>query len=152
MDGVVSLHTIYHVPREEQAAAILELYRVLALGRTGVIVSSWTHTWLVRALKLPPYLWSRMRQQRTKSAEKPGPSPDAPLFFEPHLYTWFAAQLWPFAYDILSWRSLSVSAMRFYAPDNGAGRLLLRIVSRIEDRFPHLSGRYGQYPLIVFRK
>ena len=32
------------------------------------------------------------------------------------------------------------------------GRLTLAIVKRLEDRFPRLAGRFGQYPMFVIDK
>ena len=40
-EGVVSLHTIHHLPVEEHVRAYGELYRVLADGCTAVIVNGW---------------------------------------------------------------------------------------------------------------
>ena len=41
VDAVVSLHTIYHVPSEEQFFAFQDFHRVLKPGATAVIVYSW---------------------------------------------------------------------------------------------------------------
>jgi ubiquinone/menaquinone biosynthesis C-methylase UbiE len=40
-DGVVSMHTIHHLPESEQPTAFLELYRVLTPGNHGVVVNGW---------------------------------------------------------------------------------------------------------------
>lgn len=40
-DGVVSMHTIHHLPESEQTTAFLELYRVLMPGNTAVVVNGW---------------------------------------------------------------------------------------------------------------
>src|SRR5579872_3600 len=41
MGGFVSLNTIYHIPKDEQATAVRELYRVLKPGGKGVVVYDW---------------------------------------------------------------------------------------------------------------
>jgi SAM-dependent methyltransferase len=46
-DGVVTLHTIHHLPEEEHLSAFEELYRVLAPGSTAVVVNGWDHSTLM---------------------------------------------------------------------------------------------------------
>ncbi|MBI4229116.1 MAG: class I SAM-dependent methyltransferase [Deltaproteobacteria bacterium] len=41
VDAIVSLHTIYHVPADEQSKAFHEVYRVLKQGSSAVVVYSW---------------------------------------------------------------------------------------------------------------
>ena len=48
LDGVISIHTIYHVPLDEQAGAFEELYRVLKSGRSGVIVYTFSKSLIER--------------------------------------------------------------------------------------------------------
>ena len=50
VDGVVSLHTIYHLAKDRQEAAIREIYRVLAPGRRAAIVYQWKDSSLNRVL------------------------------------------------------------------------------------------------------
>ncbi|HEX5106438.1 MAG TPA: class I SAM-dependent methyltransferase, partial [Pirellulaceae bacterium] len=54
-DGVVSLHTIYHTPADEQATAFREIYRVLAPGCTAAVVYCWRSA-LIKAVMLPAKL------------------------------------------------------------------------------------------------
>lgn len=56
MDGVVSLHTIYHIPKEKQEAAIREIYRVLSPGRRAAIVYSWKDSSLNKVLLTPLFI------------------------------------------------------------------------------------------------
>ncbi len=46
-DGVVSLHTIHHLPEPAQPGAFSELYRVLAPGNTAVVVNGWSSSELM---------------------------------------------------------------------------------------------------------
>jgi len=52
-DGVVSLHTIHHLPEQEHLLAYQELYRVLAQERTAVVVNGWSSPPLTRLLEAP---------------------------------------------------------------------------------------------------
>ena len=47
-DGVVSLHTLHHLPLQDQSRAYGDLYRVLAPGSSMVIVNGWTDSPLMR--------------------------------------------------------------------------------------------------------
>jgi ubiquinone/menaquinone biosynthesis C-methylase UbiE len=52
IDDAISLHTLYHVPAADQAAAVAELVRVLRPGGRVVIVCKWDKSsvmdWLFR--------------------------------------------------------------------------------------------------------
>jgi ubiquinone/menaquinone biosynthesis C-methylase UbiE len=67
-DGVVSLHTLHHLPLEEQGKAYLELFRVLKPGCSAVVVNGWTDSplmrrlnWLVRGMESLGALVKRVR-------------------------------------------------------------------------------------------
>jgi ubiquinone/menaquinone biosynthesis C-methylase UbiE/uncharacterized protein YbaR (Trm112 family) len=155
-DAAISLHTIYHVPRHQQGTAFRELHRVLRSDGVGIVVYSWGASFPVRVVQLPLTMRNKVVRgiQRLKKISGPGPGerPEvATLYFAPFKYRWFASQEWPFRYDVVTWRSLSIPALRAYFPDSPRGRRMLKAVEIVEDRFPHLCGRWGQYPLIVIR-
>ncbi len=54
--------------------------------------------------------------------------------------------------EILVWRSVSVRFLRTLIHPWLGGRFWLRLLYRLEERFPHYFGENGQYPLIVIRK
>ena len=148
MDGVVSLHTIYHVPAEEQGRAFRELGRVLGPGRSAAVVYSWgTRTLLPRAAMLPTLALVTLERmvRRSRGAVDEG------LHFHAHSPAWFESQRWPFRHRILVWRSLSPSMTKTLVHGR-PGRLLLRSLEAAEERWPELFGRIGQYPLIVLDK
>ncbi|HSM26055.1 MAG TPA: class I SAM-dependent methyltransferase, partial [Anaerolineaceae bacterium] len=43
-DGIVSLHTLHHLPIHEQKHAYKDLYRVLISGKSAVLVNGWTES------------------------------------------------------------------------------------------------------------
>ncbi|NPV86530.1 MAG: class I SAM-dependent methyltransferase [Anaerolineae bacterium] len=55
-------------------------------------------------------------------------------------------------FQIYCWRSVSVRFLRAVIHPKLAGRLWLRLLYMLEERFPHFFGEKGQYPLIVFSK
>jgi SAM-dependent methyltransferase len=152
-DGVVSLHTIYHVPAAEQENAFNEIHRVLATERPAVVVYSWGARSPLMLLSLMPFqVWNWLgRRIRARTASQGGS--DSPALYGHHYgYGWFASRKWPFTYELYSWRSVSPDFTKIYARRWLAGRSLLSLLFRMENAWPRFFGRFGQYPMIVFRK
>ena len=174
-EGVVSLHTLHHLPLEEQANAYLELYRVLRPGCTAVVVNGWTDSplmrrasWLVHGMERLGGLVERLRRPRQAAeatGKQPSPQPataqPAPSAVKESTGTfvnkldpaWLAKALQGrMHYEIYTWRSVNVRFLRAVIHEWNGGRLWLRLLYWLEERFPHYFGEKGQYPLIVIRK
>ena len=175
IDGVVTLHTIHHLPEEEHLQAFTELYRVLARGSSAAVVNGWAESpllKLVEPLVRGAYLL-RHGYYRFKGYDSilQGDSSDVteecPLrdyrrrkgktpkgtFTSRHDVTWIrneVGSLMPV--DILVWRSVSVRFLRALIHPNLGGRAWLRLLFWLEERSPHFFGEYGKYPLIVISK
>lgn len=172
IDGAVSAHVLYHVPYDEQEAGIRELHRILARRRVGVIIYTWPdywYSWLRRH-----YVWLGMllgrlpgvrgarnlirmivgergqtpgSEQRATGGERP------PLYFRPHDRRWFRQTFGAkVRMEIRAWRSVDRLFTERMVPDNSLGQLLMTVIFRCEELFPHLLGRIGRYPLIILRK
>jgi ubiquinone/menaquinone biosynthesis C-methylase UbiE len=173
VDGFVSLHTIYHVPEEKQVAAFRELERVLMHERTGVVVYSWGAHCLTKLLTgytpkqllrsvLPNFLVDWLKKvfgAQTPTSTSGHPSvlsttnKEPELYYHAHDYTWFQREIASTTdWDIRVWRSVSVPFLQRYVHTELLGRLLLSVLFRIEDAFPRLFGRFGQFPMMVYRK
>jgi SAM-dependent methyltransferase len=50
-EGVVSLHTIHHLPEEDRLSAYEELFRVLAPDSTAVVVNGWSSSRLMKTFE-----------------------------------------------------------------------------------------------------
>ena len=154
-DGLVSLHTVHHLPADEHARAYLELQRVLSPGKSGVVVNGWD---------LPPL--TQLQNFLIRLADSLRRKPLAPLpyrggtggevrgtFVRKHTPTWLKKEVGThLPVEIWCWRSLSVRFMRTFIHQRLGGKFLLRLLFWLEERFPHFFGRNGQYPLIVLRK
>jgi ubiquinone/menaquinone biosynthesis C-methylase UbiE len=169
-DGVVSLHTLHHLPLDDQLKAYEELYRVLKPGGSGVVVNGWTDSplmrrlgWLVRGMeRLGRWVGKRSSAQKdpkdvlAQAAErKPEPAAKVPVgtFIRKQDAVWLREQLGgKMKFEIYCWRSVSVRFLRAVMHDASGGRIWLRLVYWLEDRFPRLMGEKGQYPLIVIHK
>jgi SAM-dependent methyltransferase/uncharacterized protein YbaR (Trm112 family) len=164
MDGVLSLHTIYHVAADEQAQAFCELYRCLKPGGMGAVVYSWgghaplaklafvPHRLAARARTLPRQL-KRLAQRLAgyHDIDRPAAPPAGP-YYHPYDYHWFRRQTFPFPLEIVAWRSADVRLLQSYVHAGLGGRKFLDVLFQLEERFPRFLGRVGQYPLFRISK
>jgi len=165
-DGIVSLHTIHHLPMEEKEACYLGLYRCLKPGRSMVTVDGWARFGLAKlwqrviglSKRLGPKeieLPSRKKGKQdtlgeTAKIQNAGP---ARTFVAKNDAKWFKGTFTgQFPFRILSWRSVSVYFLRHVIGSNPRGYRALKLLSWLEDRFPRFFGENGQYPLIVISK
>jgi hypothetical protein len=165
---MVSLHTIHHLPAGEHARSYLELQRVLAPGKTGVVVNGWDLPPLTQLQNFLIRLADSLRRKPaaplpTRQNAGAGPSPlpyrggaggeVRGTFVRKHTPAWLKKEVGRhIPVEIWCWRSLSVRFMRTFIHQRLGGRFLLRLLFWLEERLPHFFGRNGQYPLIVLRK
>jgi SAM-dependent methyltransferase len=169
-EGLVSLHTLHHLPAQDHDRAYSELYRALAPGCSAVVVNGWTESPLMRTasglVTLLERLQTRRRQSRQKqaaaSAGKDGQGgAEAPqkaaeptgTFIQKFTPAWLHHHLdGKMDYTIGVWRSVNVRFLRAVIHPRLGGRFLLKVLFWLEERFPRFFGEKGQYPLIVIRK
>lgn len=177
-DGVVSLHTIHHLPEDEHLLAYGELYRVLRPGRSAAVVNGWPSSRLMklaepfirlsqRSRRLAARLVGRASADSQMSQRKSASDQDTQqgnganqkgttlkgTFTSRHDAQWMRTQVGAqMPLEIYPWRSVSVRFMRNLIHPWLAGRLWLRLLYLLEERFPRFFGENGQYPLIVIRK
>lgn len=158
-DGVVSLHTLHHLPAPEQEKAYNQLYRVLARESTAVLVNGWTDSPLMRRARwlvtLFEWLGKRLSHQPTANPAPVTVRPTAPTgtYVQKHNAARLRGLLRErMDFDILVWRSVNVRFLRAVIHERLAGRLWLRLLYALEERFPRWFGENGQYPLVVIRK
>lgn len=165
-EGVVSLHTIHHLPEDEHLRAFQELQRVLSPGESAVVVNGWPESRLMKRLDPLVRLGLRLRSltarlagketPQPKRSKNPAPSDAAPAkgtFINRHGAEWLKGEVGSrMPVEVLVWRSVSVRFMRSLIHPWLGGRYWLRLLYRLEERYPHWFGENGQYPLIVIRK
>jgi ubiquinone/menaquinone biosynthesis C-methylase UbiE len=164
-DGLVTLHTLHHLPSSDQPKAYQELYRVLMSGRSGVVVNGWTESslmrrsrWLVNLMeRLGSGLSHQPNPTASKIASEPAPAPVKPdptgTFIKKQDASSLRQQLQgKMDFEIKVWRSVNVRFLRAAIHPQLGGRFLLKILYSLEERFPSYFGKNGQYPLVVIRK
>ncbi len=164
-DGVVSLHTLHHLPLSEQKKAYGEIDRVLAQKSTAVIVNGWTDSplmrrsqWLVRLMEGVGRLVLRLKGKPVESKKIPAKveakKETAPTgtFIEKLDAAWLRRELAGKNVEIRVWRSVSVRWLRAVIHAPLGGRLWLKLLYSLEERRPQYYGEQGQYPLVILRK
>jgi SAM-dependent methyltransferase len=137
-DAAVTLHTIYHVDKDQQETAVRELVRVLKPGATAVVVYA-----------NPDRLVARLKAL----AGRRKPSPDSgPIYFFAHPLAWWRRFSDEAAIQIVPWRSLNANESRRLIPDNAVGVAMFRALLRFERTFPRAATQLGCYPMIVLTK
>jgi ubiquinone/menaquinone biosynthesis C-methylase UbiE len=162
-DGVVSLHTLHHLTVEDQLRAFGEIQRVLAPKRTAVVVNGWTDSalmnatsWLVRLAESLGGVVARMRglppaERRAKN--QTAISDSSGTFIRKLDANLLRSEMGgKMDFEIGVWRSVNVRWLRALVHSITGGRLFLRLLFALEERFPTWFGEKGQYPLITIRK
>ena len=154
-DAGISLHTIYHVPADEQRKAFHELRRAVRSDGPALVVYNWGHHCFMMEVAMLPFKlikWPGQLVRRLTKGRKKRKNAKGGLYYHPHPPAWVRAELTDLRPEFRAWRSVSVPWLRKYVQPWLLGRLLLRMVFRAEETCPNLAGRFGQYPLIVLSK
>jgi SAM-dependent methyltransferase len=167
-DGIVSLHTIHHVPIEEKVDVYKGLHRCLKPGRTMVTVDGWSEVPLAKPMQFLMHVANRIRRWTGKEAavmpdgssasqasteeKKPEQEPVGTFVLKTSARWFHGVMKGVLPYEIRAWRSVSVRFLRSVIQPEWAGRFWLNVLYRLEEWFPHYFGEKGQYPLIVISK
>jgi len=165
-DGVVSLHTLHHLPLDGQQESYREFHRLLKPHSAAVVVNGWSSSAIMNLvspfIRLAEKLGNRISKRRE---EKPGE--DAPAnvhmssrdstrptgtFVKKMNAQVLRGMLGDMDFDIRCWRSVSVRFLRAIVHQATGGKIFLSLLFWLEDRFPRFFGEKGQYPLVIIRK
>jgi len=148
-DGIVSMHTIHHLPPNEHKVAYAELYRVLAPFRVAVIVNGWSNS----ALDVFAKFLNRTRRLLRGKPLKVQPHDEKGTYVRKTSAKWLRQELGDsIKVEIFAWRSASTRTLRTFIHDNFNGRAILKWLYKMESQYPKFFGENGQYPIIVFKK
>lgn len=144
VDACVSLHTVYHIPQQEQTKAIAELVRTTKPGSTTIIVYSWGAESLVFKKLMQFKDW--FDNKKVARAEA---IPD--LYFHAHSYEWYQREIEP-NYDVQLkvWRSLEKEGLSMV--QTSFGEVMLLLLYGLEQLFPKAFGKWGVCPMFVITK
>ena len=152
-DGIVSMHTIHHLPANEHKRAYKELYRVLAMGKSAAIVNGWTNPALTGWLDNLIIFTNRLRRALRGKPMRAQQHDEKATFVQKTSARWLRRELGTeMPVEIIAWRSASTRILRTFIHEKFGGRSILRWLYKMEEKYPKFFGENGQYPLIVIRK
>ena len=158
-DGIVSMHTIHHLPMEEHRAAYGELYRVLGKGKKAVVVNGWGDPLLMQMAKPFIRMAKFIRFKRSGKEfslikkKKAAQETDVGTYIKKTSAAWLRDELRDLTIiDIYVWRSVNTHFLRTFIHAATGGKFFLKILFWKEDVFTHFFGKHGQYPMVVFKK
>lgn len=157
-DGIVSLHTIHHLPADEKPGCYLGLYERLTPGGSMVTVDGWSEHKLKKTWTRLVRLAERLRQEKKPgqaagAQSAPAESKPAGTYVVKNSAAWFKAAVGNrLPARILTWRSVSVHFLRTVIQPEWGGKFWLKVLYWLEEWFPGYFGENGQYPLIVIKK
>lgn len=156
IDSVISMHTVYHIPQQEQTKAVGESYRVLKPGGKSVIVYGWKKPALMKFAfatwrpLLKFYKFLRGRKNKSQKLET-GSRPE--LFLQQQGYDWFLKEIRkPYNARLEVYSGISRSFSNTFIQEKAFGRKLSSFIYWLESQFPYVFGRWGQYPVFLLTK
>lgn len=153
-DAVVSLHTIHHLPANQHPQAYMQLHRVLAHGRTAVVVNGWDSSSLNQFFdRIKAWLKGRKGVGPVNGTLPEEVELGKGTFVSKLDAQWLKNMLrGKMKFEIFVWRSASTNVLRFFIRDEWHGRFWLRVLYQLEELFPRFFGKKGLYPLVVIGK
>jgi len=152
-DVVLCQHTLYHIPRKEQATAVNEMYRVAKPDSKIVIIYCWFYnSWMmnltlnfIQIYRVTRHYAGKLYVRLINSSPK--------LYFFAHSPRWFR-NTFTFSKDIefYCWRSTNKFFMDTYIHKHLGGKWILRKLGKLEDKHSKFMSTFGEYAAIVITK
>ncbi len=153
VDTVISQHTLYHIPRNDQKIAVNEMYRVARENSKIVIIYSWFyHSWFMNLSLNIIQLYRILRHFAGKMYVCLFPSKPR-LYFYAHSPAWFKKSF-KFSNDIefFCWRSTNKYFMNLYIHKWLFGERILNWLINLEEKRSKFMSTFGEYSAIVITK
>lgn len=152
-DAVLSQHTLYHIPKNDQYEAVNELYRVAKKGSRIVIIYSWFyHSWFmnlslnfVQLYRILRHFAGKLYVRMFKSKPR--------LYFYAHSPGWFKKSFeFSDQIEFYCWRSTNNYFLKMYIHKWFFGKRILQWLMKFEERHSKFMSTFGEYPAIVITK
>ncbi len=136
-DCIVSLHTIYHINKNQQAKVINKLIKISKKNSPIIIIYSNPNSLIAKIKKI--FFFIKKKQNKH-------------LYFYCHNLNWWKQFAPKVSIEIKPWRSFSSQHQKIIFPDNIFGKFLLKLLIYLENNFPNFFSNNFQYPMIILRK
>lgn len=153
VDTVLSQHTLYHIPKNDQKTAVNEMYRVAKIDSKIVIIYNWFyHSWFMNLSLNFIQIYRILRHIAGKVYVRLFHSKPR-LYFYTHSPKWFKKSF-EFSKDIefFCWRSTNIYFMNVYIHKWFFGKQILNKLIKIEEKHSRFMSTFGDYPAIVITK
>jgi len=156
IDDVISLHTIYHVPRAMAATAVNELVRVIRAGGRVVIVATWASSALLQVIMKGRSALGKLRRAllaRPRPVAFADTQQAHELYYAPYDYNRYCSEI-ASRHDarLRLWSATSTPFPKYFFANNRFGLLSAKLVLAAEQLFEPLAARYRKYPTFVVSK
>lgn len=143
-DCAISLHTIYHIDKDQQEAAVRKLVNVTRPGKPVIIIYS-------NPRPIPSLVRGVLRRLHVIPKKPPQPG-RGKLYVHAHPLSWWKRFEDVAEVTIRPWRSFASRDQQALFPDGVIGAKMLDALFVLEDMFPRVFARLFQYPMIILRK
>ena len=136
-DTIISLHTIYHIPKNNQAQVVKKLISISKKNSPIIIVYSNPET-IINKIKNILFI-----QKKENNND---------IYFYCHKNEWWKQFSKLADVKLYPWRSFASQHQKLLFPNNLIGKFMFKILMALEKKFPNFFTKYFQYPIIVLRK
>ena len=136
-DTIISLHTIYHISKKDQAKVVKKLISISKKNSPIIIVYSNPDT-IISSIK------KKILKKKVAKNNK--------LYFYCHKLEWWLQFSKIAKVEFYPWRSFSSQHQETIFPNNFLGKILFKILINLEEIFPKFFIKNFQYPIIVLKK
>lgn len=145
-DCAISLHTIYHMDKDQQIDAVKKLLAVTKPGQPVIIVYRNPDTlveYFVSPLRKLKQLWNKLNNVSDDEGK---------LYAFAHPISWWKQFESEAEVEIFPWRSFYSPHQKILIPNNKLGEKMFALLYNLEEKFPNFFVNNFQYPMIVLRK
>ncbi|TMO64187.1 class I SAM-dependent methyltransferase [Pseudoalteromonas aurantia] len=145
-DCAISLHTIYHIDRDEQEVAVNKLLEITKPGKPVIIVYS-NPSPIIKYFTKPINFIKRIVPWF--SCEQPK---ELELYVHRHPISWWHRFSDEANVTVLPWRSFAAEHQKVLFPNNRLGAWMFKKLFILEDKYPVFFAEHFQYPMIILEK
>jgi SAM-dependent methyltransferase len=143
-DCSLSLHTIYHIDKDQQEQAVRKLVHVTRPGKPVIIVYA-------NPRPVTRYVSGALRRLGVIPENRKGAN-RGNLYVFMHPIAWWERFRDVADVSIVPWRSLGTRDQKLLIPDNWIGKQLFAALYKLEETFPNFFARKFLYPMIILTK
>ena len=135
-DCILSIHTLYHIKKNEQKNAVLKLIKISKKGTPIIIVYS-----------NPDTLISKIKKKILKPKKK-----SQQIYFFCHPLQWWKKFNKLADVEIVPWRSFASSHQKLIFPNNFIGKIMFKAIYFLEENFKNFFIQNFQYHIVILKK